>query len=101
MIDLLAINPDGTWETWYFYGGIPPTEWGNQDDGTWQYKRGVLTLDHGEAYSMRGNPIEIQTVYSRVAVSGDKLTLSQYGNSVTFERYHGHLDSYLNDLNTE
>lgn len=102
MIELLAINPDGSWETWYFYGGMPPTEWGTQESGKWHYKRGVLTLDHdGEAYSTRGNPMEIQTVYSKVAVIGDKLELSQYGKSVTFERYHGHLDTYLDDLNFE
>jgi hypothetical protein len=101
MIDLLAINPDGSWETWYFYGGIPPTEWGNQDGGKWSYKRGELTLDHGEGYSMRGNPITMQTKYTKVAVIGDKLILSQDSWSVTFERYHGHLDTYLDDLSSE
>lgn len=101
MIDLLAINPDGSWETWFFYGGLPPTEWGNQESGEWQYKRGVLTVNHGEGISMRGNPIEISTVYSKVSVIGDKLILRQDNKSFTFERYHGHLDTYLDDLNTD
>ncbi len=105
MIDLLAINPDGSWETWYFYGGIPPSEWGNQESGEWQYKRGVLTLDHhGEASFMKGDikkSISISTVYSKVAVVGDELILSQDDYSVTLQRYYGHLDEYIEQLEFE
>lgn len=96
---LLALYDDMTWESWYFIGENPPSEWGGDGDGTWEYERGnVLILEWGGDIYREQNIISVMEEHAVVYHDNDILILENGGNESKYYRYEGHLDVYLRQL---
>jgi hypothetical protein len=99
--EMLALYPEGSWRSWYFVGGMPPMEWGDQASGKWRLNSHALILEHPNSQLLDGTPITVWDEFSESVAVDDKLTLKQDDQAVVFHRHLGQYDEYIAELNTD